>query len=162
MREEFKPCPNMFPHTDGQILNDEVVIIHPSGSVGEPEIFEPNIGVCLPGVLGDVGGRSEALWEWHSLDTLVKGLRPRTLKAGTLVVRSMTVFGARFTAPLDGSARIRVACSPRRPMDVIIMLDVMLATDDAASVLVWTRPITPSVLHCTVFAKTLHEHLTCM
>ena len=42
VREEFKPCLNMFPHVDGEILNDEMVIIHPSGSVGEPEIFEPN------------------------------------------------------------------------------------------------------------------------
>ena len=73
MWEEFKLCPNMFPHTDGEILNDEIVIIHPSGSVGEPEIFEPNTGVCLPGVLSDVGGRSKVLWEWHSPDTPVKG-----------------------------------------------------------------------------------------
>ena len=57
--EEFKPCPNMFPHIDGEIQNDEIVIIHPSGSVGEPEIFKLNTGVCLPGVLGDVGGRSK-------------------------------------------------------------------------------------------------------
>ena len=61
--EEFKPCPNMFPHTDGETLNDEMVIIHPSGSIGEPEIYKPNTGVCLPSVLGDVGGQSEALWE---------------------------------------------------------------------------------------------------
>ena len=52
----------MFPHADGEILNDEMVIVHPSSSVSKPEIFEPNTGVCLPGVLGDVGGRSEALW----------------------------------------------------------------------------------------------------
>ena len=70
--EEFKPCPNMFPHTDREILNDEIVIIHASGSAGEPEIFEPNAGVCLPGVLGDVGGRSEALWERRPSDTPVK------------------------------------------------------------------------------------------
>ena len=63
----------MFPHVDEEILNDEKVIIHPSGSVGEPEIFEPNTGFCLPGVLGDVGGQSEALWEWRSPDTSVKG-----------------------------------------------------------------------------------------
>ena len=74
--EEFKPCPDMFPDVDGEILNDEKVIIHPSGSAGEQEIFEPNIGVCLPGVLGDVGGRLEALWERRSPDTLVKGLWP--------------------------------------------------------------------------------------
>ena len=73
VREEFKPCPNMFPHADGEILNDEIVIIHPSGLAGEPKIFEPNTKICLPGVLGDVGGWSEALWEWRSLDTPVKG-----------------------------------------------------------------------------------------
>ena len=37
MREEFKSCPNMFPHADGEILNDKNVIIHPFGLVGEPE-----------------------------------------------------------------------------------------------------------------------------
>ena len=73
VREEFKPCPNMFPHVDGKILNDEIVIIQPSGSAGEPEIFEPNTGVCLPSVLGDIGGRSKALWEQRSPDTSVKG-----------------------------------------------------------------------------------------
>ena len=61
--DEFKPCPNMFPHANGKILNDEIVIIHSSGPVGEPKVFEPNTRVCLPDVLGDVGGSSEALWE---------------------------------------------------------------------------------------------------
>ena len=37
VREEFKPRPNMFPHADGEILNDEKVIIHPTGSAGEPK-----------------------------------------------------------------------------------------------------------------------------
>ena len=78
--------PEHVPHTDGEILNDEKVIIHPSGSVDEPEIFEPNTRVHLLGVLGDVGGRSEALWEWHSLDTPVKGLWSWALRAGTSVV----------------------------------------------------------------------------
>jgi len=86
VQEEFKPCPNMFPHTDGEILNDEIVIIHPSGSAGEPKIFEPNTGVCLPGVLGDVGGRSEALWERHSPDTPVKGPWSWALRAGPSVI----------------------------------------------------------------------------
>ena len=31
VREEFEPRPNVFPHADGEILNDEKVIIHPSG-----------------------------------------------------------------------------------------------------------------------------------
>ena len=53
----------MLPHADGEILNDEVVIIHSSGSAGEPEVFEPYTGVGLPGVSSNVGGWSEALWE---------------------------------------------------------------------------------------------------
>ena len=61
--EEFKPCLDMFPHADGEILNDEMVIIHTFGSAGEPKIFEPNTGVRLPSVLGDVGGRSKELWK---------------------------------------------------------------------------------------------------
>ena len=73
VREEFKPCPNMFPDADGEILNDKMVIIHPSGSAGKLLIFEPNTEVHLSGVLGDVGGRSEALWERRSLDMPAKG-----------------------------------------------------------------------------------------
>ena len=86
MREEFEPCSNMFPHTDGEILNDEKVIIHPSGSAGELEIFEPYTGVHLPDVLGDVGGRLEALWERCSLDMPVKGPWSWALGARTPVI----------------------------------------------------------------------------
>ena len=35
-QEEFKPCLNMFPHVDGEILNDKIVSIYPSGLAGEP------------------------------------------------------------------------------------------------------------------------------
>ena len=59
MWKEFKSCPNMFPHANGKVLDDEIVIIHSSGSTGEPEVFKPNAWVCLPGVFGDVGGWSE-------------------------------------------------------------------------------------------------------
>ena len=140
MWEEFKPSPNMFPHAYGEILNDEIVIIHPSGSVGEPEIFEPNTGVYLPDVLGDVGGRLEALWERCSLDMPVKGPWSWALRAGTPVIWSETMLGACFTASLDGSAGIYVACPHRRPVDVIITLGLMLVADDAMSILVWISP----------------------
>ena len=73
VREEFEPCSNMFPHTDGEVLNDEVIIIHSFGSVGEPKVFKPYSEVRLPGILGDVGRRSEALWEQRSLDAPAKG-----------------------------------------------------------------------------------------
>ena len=72
-QEEFEPCSNMLPHTDGEILNDEVVISHSSISAGEPEVFEPYTRVGLPGVFGDVGGWSEALWKRCSLEATTKG-----------------------------------------------------------------------------------------
>ena len=74
VREEFKPCSNMFPHVNGEVLNDEVVTIHSFGSVGEPEVFEPYTGVRLPDILGDVGRRLETLWERRSLDASAKGM----------------------------------------------------------------------------------------
>ena len=73
MREEFEPRSNMFPHIDGEVMNDEVVIIHSSSSVGEPEVLESYTGVHLRGILGDVGRWSKALWERCSLDASAKG-----------------------------------------------------------------------------------------
>ena len=64
----------MFPHADGEVLNDEMVIIHSSSLAGEPEVFEPYTGIRLPGIFGDVGRRSEALLERCSLDASAKGL----------------------------------------------------------------------------------------
>ena len=130
----------MLPHADGEILNDEKVIIHPSDSVGDLEIFEPYTGVRLPSVLGDVGGRSEALWERHSLDAYAKGPWSRAIRARTPVVWPATMPRACFTAPLDGLARAHVACPHRRPMDIIIIPGLMPVADDAASVLVRTEP----------------------
>ena len=122
----------------GEILNDEIVIIHPSGSAGEPKIFEPNTGVCLPGLIGDVGGCSEALWERRSPDTPVKGPWSRALRARAPVVWPATMPGARFTAPLDGSAGTHVACPHLRLVDVIIMPSLMPVADDTVSILVRT------------------------
>ena len=139
--EEFKPRPNVFPHIDGEILNDEMVIIHHSRSAGEPEIFKPNTGVPLLGVLGDVGGRSETLWEQRSPNTLAKGPWSRAIQAGTPVTWAATMPGARFTGPLDGPTRARVACPHRRSMDVIIIPGLMLVADDAASILVRPEPL---------------------
>ena len=72
-RKEFEPCSNMLPHVDGEVLDDEVVIIHSSRSADELEVFEPYTRICLPGIFGDVGRRSEALWERCSLDAPANG-----------------------------------------------------------------------------------------
>ena len=63
VQEEFEPRSNMFPNIDGKVLNDEVVIIHSSGSASETEVFEPYTGIRLLDIFGDVGRRSEALQE---------------------------------------------------------------------------------------------------
>ena len=63
----------MLPHTDGEVLNDEMIIIRSLGSAGEPEVFEPYTGICFLGVFGDVGGWLEALWKRRSLDATTKG-----------------------------------------------------------------------------------------
>ena len=76
VRKEFEPCPNMFPHANGKVLDDEIVIIRSSSPTGEPEAFEPNAWVGLPSVFGDVGGWPEMLWEWCTPDTLAKGPWP--------------------------------------------------------------------------------------
>ena len=72
-RKEFEPCSNMLPHADGEALNEEVVIIHSSGSTSKPEVFEPYTEVHFLGVSSNVGGWSEALWERRSPDMPTKG-----------------------------------------------------------------------------------------
>ena len=74
------------PHADGEVLNDEMVIIHSSGSAGKPKVFEPYTEICLPSIFGDVGRRSEALWERRSLDAPAKGPWSRAIWAGAPVV----------------------------------------------------------------------------
>ena len=75
-RKELEPCSNMLPHADGEVLDDEAIIIHSSGLVGELEFFKPYTRVRLRSVLSDVGGRSEALWERRFLDVATKGPWP--------------------------------------------------------------------------------------
>ena len=131
----------MLPHADGEILNDEVVIIHSSGSVDEPEVFEPYTGVRFPSVSSNVGGWSEALWERHSLDAMTKGPWPRAIRARALVVWLATMPGMCVPALLDGPARDRAACCYRRTMDVIITPGLTPIVDDAASVSVRPEPL---------------------
>ena len=73
VREEFEPRSNMFPHVDGEVLNDEVIIIHSSSSTGEPKVFEPYTRIHLSGIFGDVGRLLKEQWERRSLDVLAKG-----------------------------------------------------------------------------------------
>ena len=134
MWEEFKPCPNIFPHANGKILNDEEVIIHSSGPMGEPEVFEPNAWVCLPSVFGDVGGRPETLRERCFSDAPAEGPRPWALGAGVPVVWQATAPGACFAGSLDVLAGIHgTRC---RMVDSVITLGPKPVANGAMGVLV--------------------------
>jgi hypothetical protein len=76
----------VLPDTNGEVLDDEVVIIRPSGWAGESEIFQPYSRVHFPGVLGDVGGWSEAWREWRFLDAASEGPWARAVRDGAPVV----------------------------------------------------------------------------
>jgi hypothetical protein len=76
---------NVLTDIDGEVLDDEVIIIRSSGPTDEPDIFQPYSEVCLPVVLGDVSGRSEAQWEWRFLDAMTEGPLARAVWAGAPV-----------------------------------------------------------------------------
>ena len=79
------------------------------------------------------------LREQCSLDTSAKGPWPWALRAGALVIWPGTSPGVRFTASLDGLARIRVAC--RHMADIVIVSGLMPVADDAMGVLVQIGPL---------------------
>ena len=67
MWEEFEPCSNMFPYADGEILNDEKVIVHPltrqvsqKSSSQIPRFISLEYLVMLVG--GQKRGGNGALW----------------------------------------------------------------------------------------------------
>ena len=142
VQEEFEPCSNMFPHIDGEVLNDEVVIIHSFGSVGEPEVLEPYTRVRLPSVLGDVGGWSEALWEQHSLDAAIKGPWPRAVQVGAPVVQSATMPRMCLLVLLGGLSRTHAVRTRCHSEDIGVMLSLASSVDDTTSMMVWSKLLT--------------------
>jgi len=92
----------MLSHADGEVLNDEMVIIHSSGSTGELEVFEIYTGVRFPGVSSNVGGWSEALWERRFLDAMTKVPWSRAFQSRTPAIWSATMPRVRVPTLLDG------------------------------------------------------------
>ena len=125
------------PTQDREILNDEVIIIHSSGSAGEPKIFEPYTGVHFLSVSSDVGGWSEALWERRSLDATTKGPWPQAIRAGAQVVWTAASPGVGVPTLLNGQAKIHATFSRRHSIDVIIVLVMVSIIDDVVSIMVW-------------------------
>jgi hypothetical protein len=53
-------------------VNDEAVIVCATKLVGEAVVIKSELGVCLLGVLGDVGRLPEPCWERRNTDVLAE------------------------------------------------------------------------------------------
>ena len=71
----FQPCPDRIGHEHWKVVDNEVIIIRTTGLTGKPIVFKPKSGVCLLGVLRDVGRWSIPWWEHSVEDVTAKGLR---------------------------------------------------------------------------------------
>jgi hypothetical protein len=58
-------------------MDDEAVIVHATSLAGKAIVIKPELGVCFPRVLGDVGGLPEPRQERHVVNVLAKDPRSR-------------------------------------------------------------------------------------
>ena len=72
-----------------KVVDNEVIIIHATGLTGKPIVFKPKSGVCLPGVLRDVGRWSIPWWERSVEDVTAEGLRAREVGARASVLAAI-------------------------------------------------------------------------
>jgi hypothetical protein len=141
-QQEFEPRLNEFPDTDVEVLDDEIIIVRSSGS--EPEDFQPYTRVCLPSVLGDVGGRSEARREWCFLDLMTEGLRAWVVWTGAPVsvpiARSAAMPGGCLLVLPFGL--VVISCIRGHQVDVGAAAGPLPRVNDVARVVVGSQPAT--------------------
>jgi hypothetical protein len=99
-RQEFEPCSNELPDTDGEVLDNEIIIVRSSGPTSEPKVFQPYTTVRLPSVLGDVGRWSEARREWCLLDAMTEGPQCTRALVAVPIARSAATPGVPPRAPV--------------------------------------------------------------
>jgi hypothetical protein len=71
----LQPGPGGVEEEQGEIADDEVVIIRPSQLVGQSVVHKPQLRPCFPRVLGDGSRGPEPSWERHPSYGPVEGLR---------------------------------------------------------------------------------------
>ena len=72
--EVLEPCSGAFHKVEWQALDDEEIIVCPSYSIDEMEVFQPHGGVGVPRVLDDVWRCTETRREWRLPDPFRKRL----------------------------------------------------------------------------------------
>jgi hypothetical protein len=58
--EMLEPCSRTFHKVERQVFDDEEIIVHPTHSTGEAEVFQPHGEVCVPRGLDDIWRHVEA------------------------------------------------------------------------------------------------------
>ena len=67
-REMFKLGLCRVREVEGEVSDDEIMLLHPASLAGKAIVVEPKAGIRLPGVLGDVGGRTVPLRYMRTTD----------------------------------------------------------------------------------------------
>jgi hypothetical protein len=59
----------------GEVVNDEIVVVRPSELAGQPVVRKPQLRPCFPQVLGDGSRGPEPSWEWRPSYCPAEGLQ---------------------------------------------------------------------------------------
>ena len=71
-RKMFKPSPHRVRKVEGEVSDDEIILLRPASSAGKAIVVEPKAGIRLPGVLANVGGRMVPLRYVHAANVDAK------------------------------------------------------------------------------------------
>jgi hypothetical protein len=91
-RKVFKPGLCRVCEVEGEVSDDEIILLRPASSAGKAIVVEPKAGIRLSGVLGDVGRRTVPLRYVRAADVDTKdpGARRLWAHAAVLVAVVMT------------------------------------------------------------------------
>ena len=85
----FQPRSGQIDQEQWEVAYNEVIIIRTTGLIGKPIVFEPKSGVCLFGVLRDIGRWLVPWWESSIEDVPAKDLRAWQAGARALVLATV-------------------------------------------------------------------------
>jgi hypothetical protein len=87
----LQPGPGGVGEEQGEVTDDEVVIVRSTQLAGQPVIRKPQLRSCFPRVLGDGSRGSEPGWERRPSYGPAKGLRTRRFGRGAPIFPTVVV-----------------------------------------------------------------------
>jgi hypothetical protein len=82
----LQPGPGGVGEEQGEVTDDEVVIVRSTQLAGQPVVRKPQFRPCFPRVLGDGSRGSEPGREWRPSYGPAKGLRTRRFRRGAPIL----------------------------------------------------------------------------